>query len=155
LEPVKRTRSSSARFGSADSEPHPGRKAGSSGPRSLTPLSASHSGRLQPIARATSRPSTTRSSVGTVSISWCHETTSWVSSIGDRPARKLGSSWTYTTSGAAAAWSCSRTGATIVQVGQSRFTIATRPSGSTGTSLIGAPSSRADSPGGSPFGEHQ
>ena len=59
---------------------------------------------------------------------WCHETARFVSSTAFTPWGKLGSSWLKTVSGACfASWT--NTGSTNKQVGQSRFTKATRPSG--------------------------
>ena len=56
--------------GSTDNEPQPGRMSGRSRPRSDTPARSSQCVRDQPSVRATSRPSSTRSSVGTVSMPW-------------------------------------------------------------------------------------
>ena len=64
--PRKRTASSSATPGSTVMEPHPGLKPDSPGPRSPTPVSRSHPARSQPSSRSTSRPPSTRTSVGTV-----------------------------------------------------------------------------------------
>ncbi len=59
----------STRSGSTLIEPQPGRNTGRPSPRPVTPVTRSHSGRCQPTVRSTSTPSTTRSTVGTVSIS--------------------------------------------------------------------------------------
>jgi hypothetical protein len=64
----KRTASSSARSGSTESEPQPGRVSGRSGPRPDTRHSSSHSPRCHPTARSFSTPPSTRSSVGTASM---------------------------------------------------------------------------------------
>ena len=87
--------------------------------------------------RSVSRPSTTRMSVGTVSISWCQETASCSSwTTAPTPSGKAGSSCVYTVSDVSWRLSSARTGATRTQVGQSRFTTATMPSGSDGFSTV-------------------
>ena len=65
----KRTRNSSTRSGSTLNDPHPGRKAGRFPPSDPTPVTRSHSSRTHPTVRSTSTPSTTRITVGTVSMS--------------------------------------------------------------------------------------
>ena len=66
--PEKRAASASARSGSTDKDPQPGRCGGREGPRPDTPVRSSQSFRFQPTVRATSAPRSTRSNVGTVSI---------------------------------------------------------------------------------------
>ena len=61
--------SESAKSGSTDKDPHPGRISGRSLPSSSTPDIASQSGRLHPTVRANSTPSCTNINVGTVSMS--------------------------------------------------------------------------------------
>ena len=72
--PSKRTRSSSTRSGSTLIEPQPGRMTGRSSPSPSRPVIRCQSARDQPTVRSTSTPSTTRISVGTVSMAWCQLT---------------------------------------------------------------------------------
>jgi hypothetical protein len=62
------------------------------------PVSDSQSARCHPTARAVSAPFSTRSSVGTVSMPWCHEARSSVSSVTATPGGNAGSSWLRTVS---------------------------------------------------------
>ena len=92
-----RTRSASTRSGSTLIDPQPGRNTGRPSPRPVTPVMRSHSGRCQPTVRSTSTPSTTRSTVGTVSISWCQLIArSRSSSAASASPGKSGSSCVYT-----------------------------------------------------------
>ena len=67
-ESPKRNCSSSATPGSRVLDAHPARKAGKAAPRAGKPLMSCQSPRCQPWVRATSRPASTRMSVGTNSV---------------------------------------------------------------------------------------
>ncbi len=90
--PYRRSRSASTPH-STDREPQPGRWSGRSGPRPGTPVSSSQELRSQPTVRAASVPSSTRSSVGTVSTCSRQLVSSSWSSMTASPAGKPGSSW--------------------------------------------------------------
>ena len=128
--PSKRTRRPSTRSGSTLSEPHPGRITGSSAPRSATPVMRCHSAFDQPTVRSTSTPSTTRISVGTVSIWWCQLSARSPSWWATTPAGNPGSSCVNTvTADPPAPCSSASSGATIRQHSHSSLTTTTSPSG--------------------------
>ena len=88
------------------------------------------SDRSHPTVRSTSLPSTTRISVGTVSMSWCQlieRSASWTASTSSGNA---GSSCVYTVASKVA-----NSGAIILHVSQSRLTNTTSPSGRMSRSL--------------------
>jgi len=124
--PPKRTRRSGARSGATESEPQPGRQSGKPSPSPSTPVSCCHSSRCQPRLRSRSTPPSTRISVGTASMSQCHDISSSRSSIDSTPSGNARSSCVKTLRSTCLASSRS-TGATVSQVGQSRFTKATMP----------------------------
>ena len=129
-EPLKRTRSSSTRLGSTDSDPQPGRNSGRSAPRPATPLTASHCGRCQPTVRSTSRAVDHRSASARSRCRGASEgqvgVEHGVEAVGEGGV-VLG------VDGEPRAGSELRsTGATISHVSHSRLTTATRPSGSGG-----------------------
>ena len=132
--PPCRARSSSTRSGSTLLEPQPGRITGSPSPSSSMPVNSRQAACDHPKVRSVSMPSTTRISVGTVSMSWCQLTARSSSWMATGSAGKSGSSWVYTVMPGPPA-SCRSTGTTVRHVSQSRFTTATRPSGSCGFSM--------------------
>ncbi len=92
--PPNLTAKPSAKLGSTDSDPHPGRVSGSSIPKSSTPDKASQSGRLHPTVLAISLPSCTYIKVGTVSTSKCHDILrSWSCCLESTVSGNVGSSW--------------------------------------------------------------
>ena len=86
---VRATVRASCTSGSCVRDPQPGRHSGRSVPSGRAPVIASQRSRRQPSVRPTTSPPSTRSTVGTVSMSSANEISSDVSSTRARPKVRI------------------------------------------------------------------